>query len=292
MVKPITPSGIIQQSDFDTYANDWINIVTDESKANELRDCFRYNGLKSKGIKQNINFVKFSALQIAQLVSTVGASNIKARFLIIRDNKTDLYPAGYPHFALALFATDNLNGRLSAYYVSSFYWLLQDAAEPTQTEGEVLDSPTGLPSEFTSGQLPDALATYWQQNWSPPGEDPDAKQDMFDSTYGYLRGYTFELNDFVMPLASIPANKSIDTASPIRINFGLHQYYPATTDVQELNSTFGLMVSYTSNLKFKAAGLEKHAMAAELATSANPDSNPAADVDVFYDLANPCPPKC
>jgi hypothetical protein len=289
MVKPTTPAGIIQQSDFDTYANDWLNTISDASKAKELRDCFRY-----KGVKQNINFVKFSALQIAQLVSTVGASNIKARFLIVRDNKTDVYPAGYPHFALALFATDNLNGRLSAYYVSSFYWLLQDAAEPAQTQGEATDAPTGLPAEFTSGQLPDALATYWQQNWSPAGEDPDATQDMFDSTYGYLRGYTFDVNDFVMPLASIPANKSISTAKPIRINFGLHQYYPATTDTQSLNSTFGLMVSYTGTPKLKAAGLEKHASADKVVTATNPGSKfgDGDDADVFYDLAHPCPPTC
>lgn len=289
MATPIPPSGIIYQAEFDTYTNDWLNIVTDEAKADELRDCFRLNGAK-----QNINFVQFSALQIAQLVSTVGASNIKARFLVIRDNDKKVYPTGYPHFAIALFATDNLNGRLSAYYISRFYWLLQDAPSPTQSEGGPKDSPTGVPAEFTSGQLPDALATYWQQNWSPAGDDPDAKQTMFDSTYGYLRGYTFGLNDFVMPLASIPGNRSIATASPIRINFGLHTYYSAIPNVQDLSSTFGLMVSYVTPKKPKATHvhLEKQATASDAVVSSSAAINSIDDVDVFYDLAHPCPPTC
>ncbi len=290
MSTPTPPAGIIYQSEFDTYSNDWLSIVTDESRANELRDCFRYPGIKA----QNINFVRFSTLQIAQLVSTVGASNIKARFLVVRDNNKDVYPTGYPHFALALFATDNLNGRLSAYYISHFYWQPQDSPEFTQDEYWHEDSSTAAPVEFTPGQLPDALATYWQQNWSPPGDDPNATQAMFDSTYGYLRGYTFGLDDFIMPLTSIPLGKTIKTASPIRINFGLHQYYPATPGVQELHSTFGLMVSYVAPHKHKRKykGSEEHL----------PDDNhggfnehvgdPIDDTDVFYDLAHPCPPTC
>ena len=240
------PTGIIHQTDFDTYTNDWLEVVS--TKADELEKCFRL-----AGAGENIHCVYFSALQIAQLVSTVGAQNIRGRFLIIRDD------ANYPHFALALFATDDLNGRLSAYYVSHNYWALASG------------SPADL-NVFAPVLLPDALASYWQQNWSPEGEDPVATPAMFNSTYGYLRGYTFALDDFLKPLAYIPAGTSMQQAAPIRINFGLHTYYPATSNGEELRSTFGLMVSYVCPPK--------------------PGADDIEDTEVFYDLANPCPPKC
>jgi hypothetical protein len=103
MATPTPPAGIIFQADFDIYTNDWIDIVTN-NKETELANCFR----QKSGAAQNINYVSFSALQIAQLVSTVGAQNIKARFLVVREAPDKKYPNGYPHFALALFATDNI----------------------------------------------------------------------------------------------------------------------------------------------------------------------------------------
>jgi hypothetical protein len=250
-----TPAGTISQADFDIHSNDWLTVVSNDDST-ELGDCFRLDGAT-----QNINCVYFSALQIAQLVSTVGAQNIKARFLIARETIND---KKYPHFTIALFATDNLNGRLSAYYISQPYWL--------QTGG----APGNLPvlDVTTPVLLPDALATYWQHNWSPEGEDPLATQEMFDSTYGYLRGYTFEMDDFLKPLMQIPAKVPIQNAAPIRINFGLHEYYPAIPNADSsLNSTFGLLVSYASY----PDGTEQ---------------NPIPDDDVFYDLAHPCPPTC
>lgn len=251
----ITPPGTISQANFDTFSNDWITVVGKDDST-ELGESFRL-----KGATENIKCVYFSALQIAQLVSTVGAQNIKARFLVERQN-IDGY--SYPHFSIALFATDDLNGRLSAYYVSQRYWLLADG---TPENTPVLDV-------YKPVLLPDALATYWQNNWSPAGKDPLATQEMFDSTYGYLRGYTFELDDFLRPMMQIPPETLIQDAAPIRINFGLHQYYPATPNADgTLNNTFGLLVSYASYPN---------------GTNQNPDD----DQDLFYDLANPCPPKC
>jgi hypothetical protein len=251
----ITPSGTISQANFDTYSNDWIAVVSNDDST-ELGECFRLDGAT-----ENIKCVYFSTLQVAQLVSTVGAQNIKARFLVERQN---INGTEYPHFALALFATDDLNGRLSAYYVSQPYWLLADGG-PENTP--VLDV-------YKPVLLPDALATYWQNNWSPAGEDPLATQEMFDSTYGYLRGYTFEMDDFLKPLMQIPPKMLIQNAAPIRINFGLHQYYPAIPNADgTLNNTFGLLVSY--------AGYPD-----------SPDQNPIDEEEVFYDLGSPCPPKC
>jgi hypothetical protein len=297
MATPTPPAGIIFQADFDIYTNDWIDIVTN-NKETELANCFR----QKSGAAQNINYVSFSALQIAQLVSTVGAQNIKARFLVVREAPDKKYPNGYPHFALALFATDNLNGRLSAYYISNQYWPTKEASEPENTNNDPSSAPSLVQEGFTPSQLPDALATYWQQNWSPAGDDPIATQDMFDNAYGYLHGYTFELNDFVQPLTSLP----VPVKTPIlpvlethyiRINFGLHQYYPATPNVQELNSTFGLMVSYVRPPKHDAAGpkgTEYRAAFEVLNASGNHDTsqNPVDDTNVFYDLAHPCPPTC
>jgi len=251
----ITPPGTISQANFDTYSNDWITVVGKDDST-ELSECFRLDGAT-----ENIKCVYFSALQVAQLVSTVGAQNIKARFLIERQ---DIDGYSYPHFAIALFATDDLNGRLSAYYVSQPYWLL---------DGDESEN-TPLLDVYKPVLLPDALATYWQNNWSPTGLDPLATQEMFDSTYGYLRGYTFELDDFLKPLMQIPPKMLIQQAAPIRINFGLHQYYPATPNADGTpNNTFGLLVSYSGYPE-------------------NTEQNPIDDEEVFYDLGSPCPPKC
>ena len=261
--------GIITQAEFDTYSNDWINVVTNDD-ADELAKCFRL-----EGADQNINCVYFSAMQIAHLVSTVGAQHIKARFLVVRDADND------PHFALALFASDDLNGRLSAYYMSQPYWLL---SSPPSQPGE----PTPVPplNVFSSVLLPDALAAFWLSNWSPDGPDPRATQDMFNSTYGYLRGYTFEMDDFLNPFTQIKAGVKIEDADPFRVNFGLHTYYPINS--QELDSTFGLMVSYVNYAK-RAQALKAKI---DMVPGTPQTDNDPDDLEVFYDLATPCPPKC
>jgi hypothetical protein len=276
----LSSSETISQAEFDSYVNDWVEVVT-YNNADELAKCFRLDGAK-----QNINYVYFTALQIAHLVSTVGAQHIKVRFLVIREDD------GYPHFALALFAGDDLNGRLSAYYVSQNYWTRSFGDTPQ-------DSP--LPQVppldvFSSTLLPDALATFWRDNWSPKGDDPLATQDMFNSTYGYLRGYTFEMDDFLKPLVQIKAGIKIEDADPIRINFGLHTYYPANSD--ELDSTFGLMISYVCPPKDGSVmGKRGHETTLEQYDKAgmgsyNNPQGPIDDTDVFYDLGSPCPPKC
>jgi hypothetical protein len=266
-------SDIISQKEFDIYSNDWLNVVTNDD-ADELAKCFRL-----EGADKNINCVFFSAMQIAHLVSTVGAQHIKARFLVIREDN------GHPHFALALFAGDDLNGRLSAYYISRPYWL-RSANDP-QSSGPG-DAGPGL-NVFSPVRLPDALAALWLNNWSPKGPDPRASQDMFNSTYGYLRGYTFEMDDFLNPFTQIKAGVKIEHADPFRINFGLHQYYPINSE--ELDSTFGLMVSYVDYAK-RAQILKAKSGMAPGTPPADNDSNDDDDTGVFYDLATPCPPKC
>lgn len=263
------PSDIISQKDFDTYSNDWLNVVTNDD-ADELAKCFRL-----EGADENINCVFFSAMQIAHLVSTVGAQHIKARFLVIREDD------GQPHFSLALFASDDLNGRLSAYYVSRRYWLQATDASPSSPG----DSGPGQ-NVFSPVRLPDALAALWLSNWSPEGSDPRASQDMFNSTYGYLRGYTFEMDDFLNPFTQIKAGVKIEDADPFRINFGLHTYYPI--NAEEPDSTFGLMVSYVNYAK-RAQALKAKI---DMVPGTPQTDNDPDDLEVFYDLATPCPPKC
>jgi hypothetical protein len=309
MATPTPPDGIIFQTEFDTYTNDWVDIVTN-NKETELTDCFRKRPAKLAipiPTAQNLNYVSFSALQIAQLVSTVGAKDIRARFLVVRDAPDKEYPDGYPHFALALFATDDLNGRLSAYYLCEKYWSKKNDSQPEEPNN---DSPGAAPSsqdEFTPNPLPDALATYWQQNWSPRGEDPKAEQYMFNNVYGYLRGYTFKLGDFLGPLTSLPVPKFGEPIEHllkhhrIHINFGLHTYYPATPNVTETDSTFGLLVSYARGSKLsivdpKETAPEADFQAAFKASGASGSAaglqGPIDDTDVFYDLSHPCPPTC
>ena len=232
-----SPVGIISQQVFDQYSSKWVEIIGN-SDTTLLNQCFRTEG------DATLTHVTFPALQIARLVSTVGARHVKARFLVATEMRGELL---FPHFTLALFATDDLNARLSSYYLADAYW------------------ETRLPVPANNDVVPNVLVDFWLNNWQQDTAGESAvSQAMFNSPYGFLRGYTFELDDFVSPLSRA---KNLEDAS-LKISFGLHEFYRTGTDGQDaLNYTFGLVVQYLDGM-------------------GDPLDDPS------FDMSQPCPPNC
>lgn len=221
------------------YAAKWLEIV-ESTDATALQQCFA----PAAGGADATKPTKLLALsvplpQVVRLVSTVGATHIKASFLGL--------PAaggGPARFGLALAASNSLGARVSSYYQAAAY---QPAA----------------PGEGLTGAVPNLLVQRWRQLWQQAAQVEPA---MFAGAYGPLRGYTFELDDFVTALTT--------ATSPDRgqlvLYFGLHEYYrpdPAAGDL--LAQTFGLI------LQLRGAGQDQ-----------------AGGGDPFYDMSAPCPPTC
>ena len=97
------PAGIISPLEHDQYAAHWL-VAANAPAGAVLAQNFVLNK------KDVLASLTFPALQIARLVSTVGAATSKARFLIMYDARAQ------PQFTLALFATDALDRRVSSYY--------------------------------------------------------------------------------------------------------------------------------------------------------------------------------
>lgn len=196
----------------------------------QLQDSFTYGG--------TLQHVSLPLDRLIGLVSTVGARFIKVKFGIVQDDVS-----GAPHFTLILFAADNEHNRLSSYYVSDEYWT--GAASPA-------------PGPLTI-EVPTTLADTWLSNWHAV---TTVTPELFQTAYGPLQGYTFDLGDFLDPLRHLPGANS-----ELRLRFGLHQYFrpgPGGSDVEA--RTFGLV------LQLHAAG--------------QPATEP------FFDISMPCPPTC
>ncbi|MDO7884645.1 hypothetical protein [Hymenobacter cheonanensis] len=297
-ISSFTPS-ILNQNDYSTYAAAWVNTASDPDTS-DLSNYFCSFILKegSKEFKILIDRVNFKAGSIAQLLSTVGASNIKARFILqpAAAGSTEQY------FSLVLFATDAFNTRLSSYYVSEPYWQDTAAAEAlarnvkTYIESGASYNANGViddavPVPFM-GAIPDALAMTWVAHWYLASLDVTfngAKlvPAIVNGSYGFLRGYTFDLEDFLAPLRQVPSSLVLNEPDTlIAIKLGLHAYSYANPNGDNVpTQTLGLIVQYpTSTLG-----------SAKMAASATANDQLTVGDDggsVFYDMSSPCPPSC
>jgi hypothetical protein len=216
-----SPTGIINQETFDEYANNWLTVVGNNA---ELQQSFQ----SPDGSK--LTSVSFSMEQIQQLVSVVGAHYIMSRFLVASDGSK---------FTLTLFATDAERNKLSSFYIA----------------GNAPQAP-GLPGE----EVPDVLAEGWLNNWTNANA---VTNDMFTSSVAGapLKGYTFEINDFLALFYDLPTIKGEN----LLVHFGLHEYYKSTEEGDKLTQTFGLVL--------RMSGGESSS-------------------DPYYDMSSPCPPIC
>lgn len=249
---PATPVGIITQRQYDEYAANWVAASGDEV-GTVLAQSFQV------GKKQSLlASVRFPARQIARLVSTVGAAHIKARFLMKVDEKTQL-----PHFTVALFATDALNARISSYYIADEYWLLLEKAlaAPNAAVAPAQSQPNTV-RVLTRTDVPDVLSQLWVRAWSATTV---ATPPLFATTYGPLRGYTFDVDEFANVLRPVQL-KNINTEY-LLLEFALHEYYRAEPQGDVLIQTFGLLLLLQSH---KIRGGD----------------------GAYVNMAKPCPPTC
>ena len=221
------PSGIITQRQFDEYAANWV-AASSAAEGTELAQSFRRG--KNQPLLASLSF---PALQIARLVSTVGAAHIKARFLIMRDAKTQ-----QPHFTLALFATDALDARISSYYLAEQYWL---PATPTKAPNVMTPAASLRPviGATTRREVPDVLARYWLRLWAAVTQVTPA---LFATSYGPLRGYTFEVAEFMTPLRQLADFGH----EKLVLEFDLHEFYRTEPQGEVLVHIFGLVLRLES----------------------------------------------
>lgn len=244
--------------------------------------------------------VWFSFDTLQYLLSTVGAQRIKARF-ILQENEH----SGEKLFSLVLYATDAMDGRVSAYYLAQ-HMPITPVSPHAHNSTEFLVDEKGNSSDDLSGllgdQIPNELVHTWLNNW---GKAPLVTSGMFSSDYGPLTGYTFDIGDFLSSFFYASPNAT----KQLLLLFGLHQHYPAFPDCYTLKQTFGLVLRINQTSPSRADKLKldlqalKDAFLKIITDAASHDEltlavqqqlndapNPAPG-QPFYDLSEPSPPN-
>ena len=258
---PTDSPGLLSQALADQYATRWATVVAQADPA-DLQRAFRV--LDEKGQPLALPYVSLPIAQVVRLVSTLGVQAIKARFLLVpQPDKTE-------RFALALSAADGLGARASSFYLAdNQYPRLHTAVEPPRATDLERRLAATEPLPGAAKQVAHALAKSWLEAWAKVGRagGPPVTPDLFATPYGPLRGYTFEMADFLAPLFRVAAFGQQE----LRIYFGLHDYYRTEPDGQDkLVQTFSMAV----RLWNPPTGKE------EMAGSSEP----------IYDMSMPIPP--
>ncbi|UOQ50756.1 hypothetical protein [Hymenobacter cellulosivorans] len=219
-----TTANILSPGAYERRAAKWATILS-KIKSDALQQSFL---VATPAGQERLAYVSFPIQHIVWLMSTVGVRHIQARFLIAT-KKVD--GQRHPYFTLALYATDALGARVSAFYLPSTY-----AGEPK-------------PSELPTEQAPHDLVKAWLNNWATA---PEITSALFANSYGPLLGYSFSVEDFMRPLFEAQPF----TNQELRVGFGLHEYYPALPVGAERAYTFGLVLRlYTPPTEESAAAI-------------------------------------
>jgi hypothetical protein len=257
------PPLLLNQDKFSTYSNAWVQAVRHNDS---LPAIFQQDGQKNRS-----SFVRFPLQDIVWLLSTVGARRVKAQFLVKPDEGVDADPLR-PRFTIALFATDALDGRISAYFLGNNL-APKSSKIDEQVEENSSDTEHSLQDTATvGGQLPHGLAGVWLKNWL---NLDTVTSDLFTTNYGPLQGYVFDMDDFLDPMFFSQGffNNPDDAQKyELRVGFGLHEFYPAFPDNAPRKQTFGLL------LRIYDKATDKVMLAAD--GSDNP----------FYDISTTNPP--
>ena len=252
-----SPAGIISQQLFDQYASSWVAASNDPA-GTVLAQSFQVGVGSSSSVLAGLSF---PALQIARLVSTVGAVHIKARFLISQDAEQKQPP----HFTLALFATDALDTRISSYYVADEYWTPTVSRSEMQQEAAAARRARSMVTAHSRKEVPGVLANLWLKGWQSLTTTSEITPALFASSYGALRGYTYEVDEFVHVLRALTQLKN----ESVQLVFDLHEYYrPLPPQGDVLVRTFGLLLC-VKNTK---------------------EEN--GEDGTFVNMSSPCPPTC
>ncbi|PKK37280.1 hypothetical protein BWI96_08015 [Siphonobacter sp. SORGH_AS_0500] len=175
------------------------------------------------------------------LLSTPGTSTIKIRFGFSKEEEN--------FFQVILWGTDELEQRITPYY---------------HAKEAIFEK---RPDQSNGGLVPAELQKQWRFYWLTKANDDLISVQNFLVTHGFLKGYNYELEEFMEALL-------IDRkATDVRINFGLHEHLsPTYQEGDPAVYTFGLLLRAET-------GLQK----------LKDDSD---DDDGYFDLSRPCPPTC
>ncbi|MVN78095.1 hypothetical protein GO988_17330 [Hymenobacter sp. HMF4947] len=300
MQNTILPAGIIHQKHFDRYAAQWLSALTSPHHKILRRSFQPTNDKKSRTL-----LVTFPLEHIIFLVSTVGASYIEARFLLMNSEEENA-SSKRARFTVALFATNAQGTRVSAYYVSNedvethkplatevpkvqgeATLLLENQLLSTGEMASVADSPDA------AEQVPHHMVSKWLYNWRHADAITPA---LFTTNYGPLEGYRFSLADFREPLFNaLPLVHDKKRYYNLRVNFGLHEYYSAVQDSTEPTQTFGLVLRLHELPIVATQATTVTTTSTRSSTSRELESLTAEEADdevseSFFDMSTPCPP--
>lgn len=256
------PSYNLQPTAFNKDSAAWTDAV---SQGNSLLPYF-LNGSQPALTApiSKLQYVVFSVDDMLALISTVGTRYIRAQFVLI--------PAkpGTVQFTVVLCALDSQRGRISAYYAGG---ITSGSMNPIPVKTSYND-PGG------SGALPLDLVRKWIGDWQGLA---DITADMFNTNYGPLQGYIFELADFIDPL--FPSGLTTD--HELRVYFGLHSYQITSANDTYSATTVGLILSIQQK-EATSLPVTYRRNAVRLLDS---NGNIVSDGDDgFYDLSHPNPP--
>ena len=239
---------IITESQFYRYTTSWMEALEGPNDG-LLQSCFTLSDSADTPNKWLGRFY-FKADDIISVLSTVGLHTIMIQFGI----KTD-----HSLFTPILVGYNRGGLQVTPYYVG-------------QKEGSLVLGQMQTPdlmTDYTSDQVPDVLANTWIAQWV---EVATIDKSLFHTPLGYLRGYTFLMQDFLDALSLLKSDK--DTF--VVVYLALHQYLGS--DGQQ-NSTFGLVIGAQNN-------------ATHLPDSDSRANTISRQRQVYYDLSAPCPPTC
>jgi hypothetical protein len=210
-VSPLSPE------QFDQYSTQWVSTIT--SAHPDVLDA-AFNVKNHRAL-----YARFPIGALTSLLSTVGVHQVKTRFLLVPQEDPNA-----SRFAVALFAANALNERVSGYYLADAL-----AAEPA-----------ALPEQ--SGGVPTPLAAQWLARWQEAAAVAPA---FFATSAGPLEGYNFTLADFLAPLRAWDSFSDLE----LQLGFGLHEYVGPATDAG-VTQTFGLLLRVYHTPMNRSSGLE------------------------------------
>jgi hypothetical protein len=239
-------AGVLNPAEFQAGTDLWD--ATCRAGGPSLTDCLLHPDSTTR-----LTGVTFPVMQVVELVSAVGVLGIRARFVVLPDDKQQ------PRFSVALFAVGANDVVLSSYYLAERYWQSEEAPRSS-----IPPQRSRLARDVPKHALPVVLAGYWLANWNEVPNRYPTSPALFTSAGQPMHGYNFALSDFMDPLRGLNEYKD----QVLAMNFGLHTFLNFNGKVDAPVATFGVMLQIANP---------------------SPRDEAGAGNEVF-DVAIPCPP--
>lgn len=214
----LDPSGVLTPTEYTAAVNLWQTIR--DANGADLVNC-----LLDPATNARLACLTFPVMQIAELVSAVGVQSIRARYVVLRDEKNR------PHFSVAMYAVGANDTVLSSYYLAERYW------KPKLSAASVRLAPLRVNRDAPKHALPKALADYWVANWADAKRYPTSSA-LFTSAGQQMRGYNFAVSDLMDPLRGLNDFNNQVLAMVLGLHTVLH--FDGTVDAPL--ATLGLML--------------------------------------------------